>query len=87
MLSTHKFITIYGPTASGKTDLAIRLAEVTRGVIINFDTCQFRNYLPSLTMCPSPSLSIKEYLFNFLSPGDIFTVDDYFNKLQEILME
>ncbi len=36
----HKFIFVMGPTASGKSDLALRLAEQTGGVILNCDSIQ-----------------------------------------------
>lgn len=85
-LRNKNIINIYGPTASGKTDLSIKIAEAINGVIINFDTCQFRNYLPALTMCPSPHPLIKEYLFSFLAPGESFSVKDFITKIQAILL-
>ncbi len=35
-----KIILIYGPTASGKSDFAIRLAKKTQGEIVNADSMQ-----------------------------------------------
>ena len=72
---SYKYINIYGPTASGKTYLSYKIAKYLKGEIINFDSCQFNNYLPSITMCPTlNSTEIKEHLFSFLSPNENFSV-------------
>ena len=46
-------ITIFGPTASGKTALAIALARALDGVVINADSLQVYEHLPTLTARPS----------------------------------
>ncbi|MBX9696943.1 MAG: tRNA (adenosine(37)-N6)-dimethylallyltransferase MiaA [Alphaproteobacteria bacterium] len=45
---------IAGPTASGKSHLALMLAEALDGVIINGDSMQLYDALPILTAHPSP---------------------------------
>jgi tRNA dimethylallyltransferase len=45
---------IAGPTASGKSALAIALAERTGGVIVNADSAQIYRDLPILSAAPSP---------------------------------
>jgi tRNA dimethylallyltransferase len=47
-------IVIAGPTASGKSALALRLAEAERGVIINADSMQLYRDLRILTARPTP---------------------------------
>ena len=44
---------IAGPTASGKSALALRLAETTGGVVINADSAQVYRDLPILSAAPS----------------------------------
>lgn len=44
---------VVGPTASGKTDLAIRLAEYYQTEIISFDSRQFYHEMPIGTASPS----------------------------------
>ena len=44
---------IAGPTASGKSALALRLAEATGGVIVNADSAQVYRDLPILSAAPS----------------------------------
>ena len=46
-------IIVAGPTASGKSALALRLAEAQRGVIINADSMQLYRDLPILTARPT----------------------------------
>jgi len=49
----HQAYIICGPTASGKSSLAIELALKNNGVIINADSQQVYRELPILTACPS----------------------------------
>jgi tRNA dimethylallyltransferase len=48
-------IVVAGPTASGKSDLALRIAEAECGVIINADSMQLYRDLPILTARPTPA--------------------------------
>jgi tRNA dimethylallyltransferase len=45
---------IAGPTASGKSAMALRLAEQTGGVIVNGDSAQIYRDLPILSAAPGP---------------------------------
>ena len=44
-----KIILIYGPTASGKSDFAIKLAKKIKGEILNADSMQVYKALKILT--------------------------------------
>src|SRR5205823_7107948 len=44
---------IAGPTASGKSGLALALAEATGGVIVNADSAQVYRDLPVLSAAPT----------------------------------
>ena len=46
---------IAGPTASGKSALALALAEATKGAIVNADSAQLYRDLPILSAAPSPA--------------------------------
>ncbi|WP_191059699.1 tRNA (adenosine(37)-N6)-dimethylallyltransferase MiaA [Geminicoccus harenae] len=48
-------IVIGGPTASGKSALAIRLAQALDGIVVNADSMQLYRDLPILTARPSPA--------------------------------
>ena len=47
-----KIVLIYGPTASGKSDFAIKLAKKINGEIINADSMQVYKDLKILTARP-----------------------------------
>ena len=47
-----KIILIYGPTASGKSNFAIKLAKKIKGEIINADSMQVYKQLQILTARP-----------------------------------
>jgi tRNA dimethylallyltransferase len=59
---------IAGPTASGKSALALALAEATNGVIVNADSAQVYRDLPTLSAAPTPQeLARAEHrLYGFL---------------------
>jgi tRNA dimethylallyltransferase len=44
---------IAGPTASGKSALALRIAEATGGAVVNADSAQVYRDLPILSAAPS----------------------------------
>ena len=62
-------VVVYGPTASGKSLLAIDMAKVTGGVIINADSAQVYNESKILSNVPSleEQQNIPHYLFNYIS--------------------
>lgn len=52
-MSTSKIIVIAGPTASGKSNLALTLAQELDGVVINADSMQVYKDIPILVASPS----------------------------------
>lgn len=77
---------IYGPTAVGKTDIALALAERVGGTIINADVGQFYAPLSIGTAKPIvPHPHISHYMFDYCdTPRDI-TVVEYRAKVLDIL--
>jgi tRNA dimethylallyltransferase len=53
-VENDKAVLIAGPTASGKSALALELAEKTGGVVINADSMQVYRDLRVLTARPTP---------------------------------
>jgi len=53
-VSVPMLVLIAGPTASGKSALALRVAEATGGIIVNADSMQVYRDLRVLTARPSP---------------------------------
>ncbi len=68
----NKCYVIAGPTASGKTGLAVELAEKLKKpvVIINADSLQIYKGLPLLTACPDAGerYAFDHVLFEYLEP-------------------
>ena len=62
-----KIILIYGPTASGKSNFAIKLAEKIKGEIINADSMQVYRQLQILTARPKKNdlKKAKHHLYGF----------------------
>lgn len=83
----NKIVVIAGPTASGKSDIALRLAKSIGGYIINGDSRQVYRYLDIGTAKPvfDKQISediyildgIKHYLFNIVDPKEKFTLFEY----------
>ena len=65
-------IVIGGPSASGKSALALRLAEALDGVIVNADSMQLYRELPLLTARPGPAdeARVPHRLFGVLGAAD-----------------
>ena len=64
-----KIILIYGPTASGKSNFAIKLAKKINGEIVNADSMQVYKELKILSARPLPKnyKNIKHHLYGFQS--------------------
>lgn len=67
----NKIILIGGPTASGKSGLALNIAQAIDGVIVNADSMQVYHDLAVITARPSPEdeMLAPHYLYGIL-PGN-----------------
>ena len=72
MRTRPKVIVIAGPTASGKSALALAAAAALDGVLINADSQQCYGVLPILTACPTAAdvARVPHRLFGELGPLD-----------------
>jgi len=80
---TPLLIGIYGPTASGKTDLAERLASELDAQLINADAFQAYRYLDIGTAKPENKDQYE--LLDFLDPNESFGVGDWVQRASSIL--
>jgi tRNA dimethylallyltransferase len=78
-LSEKKLIAIVGPTATGKTALAIKLAEHLKTEIVSADSRQFYRETEIGTAKPTSDefRKIKHHFVNSLSIHDEYSVGDY----------
>lgn len=81
------FILIVGPTASGKSTLALELAKKFGAAILNCDSLQFYKRLDIGTAKPTMSEreQIPHFLFDFVPPGEVLTAGDYRRAALEVL--
>jgi tRNA dimethylallyltransferase len=72
-------LAMVGPTASGKTDLAIELAERLNGELISADSRQVYRECDIGTNKPAPEAlhGIPCHLIDVVDPGEAFTVANY----------
>ncbi len=73
---TRKILIISGPTASGKSDLALRLAGERDVAIINADSLQIYQGLPILSSQPSEQefKKVKHLLYSHFLPNETSSV-------------
>ena len=82
-------ITIVGPTAVGKTDLAIKLANLFNTEIISADSRQFYKELNIGTAKPSKLEleSNKHHLINNISINDDYNISQFQNDADKIILD
>ncbi len=88
-ISPSKFITIVGPTASGKTDLALSLAEQFGGEIICADSRTVYRGLDIGTAKPSAQeqARVPHHLLDVVDPGETLSVAAFKALAEATLIE
>ncbi len=89
MNSKIKVLAVVGPTASGKTDLSLRLAEALDGEIISCDSMQIYRDMNIGTAKPSleERRGIPHHLFDVADPEDEFSCADYKVLAEKAVMD
>ena len=80
-----KVMVITGPTASGKSDIAINIAKKIEGQIISADSQQVYREMNIGTNKVTDSLEVDHHLLNVVNPDQEFTVDDFKKDATEII--
>ncbi len=80
-------ILIAGPTASGKSALALRLAAELDGVIVNTDSMQVYSVLDRLTARPRPEdlLRAPHELYGHVHPSEIYSTGRWLREVRELI--
>ena len=85
---SKKIILLFGPTASGKSKLALDIAEEFNGEIINADSMQVYKEIKILSARPDKS-KIKHHFYGFISVKEKFSVGKWHEltakKIKEII--
>lgn len=84
-----KIIIIAGPTATGKTNIGIALAEHYNGEIISADSMQIYKNMNIGTATPDDSemKSVRHYLINELEPDNEYNVAVFIKKAKQYINE
>src|SRR5665213_1338024 len=82
-------VLIAGPTASGKSALALALAEKIGGVIVNADSMQVYRDLRIITARPSPAeeARVPHRLYGHVDAGENYSVGRWCRDVAEALAE
>lgn len=74
-----KVLAVVGPTASGKTALAVALAKELQGEIISADSMQIYKEMNIATAKPDENEKegVPHHLMDFLPPSELYSVADY----------
>ena len=80
-------IAIVGPTAAGKSALALALAEWLDGEVVNYDSVQlYRGFdVGSGKLPPGERRGVAHHLLDCLEPADVFTAGDYRREALKVL--
>ncbi|MDO9267272.1 MAG: tRNA (adenosine(37)-N6)-dimethylallyltransferase MiaA [Sulfurimonas sp.] len=80
-------LAIIGPTASGKSDLAIKIARKINAYILSIDSLSIYKEIDIVSAKPSSDelQEIKHFGINLLNPDEYFSVDIFINLYKEVV--
>ena len=80
---------IAGATASGKSALAMAVAQDTSGTIINADSMQVYRGMPIITACPAPKdyIAIPHKLFEYVAPETRYSQAQWLGDARNAMAE
>lgn len=84
-----KIICVVGATASGKTDLAVKLAKAVDGEIISADSMQVYKNMPIATAVATKEEQdgVPHHLVEFLDADQTFSVADFVERAKVLIEE
>ncbi len=80
--SPVRVLALVGPTATGKTALAIGLAQHLGGEVVNADSRQVFRYMDIGTAKPTPAerAAVPHHVLDLVEPDEPFTLADYLDR-------
>lgn len=85
----EKVIAVCGPTASGKTSLAVRLARMLNGEVVSMDSMQIYRRMSIGTAAPTEQemQMIPHHMIGIAEPFDTFSCADYAARAEACIHE
>jgi tRNA dimethylallyltransferase len=78
----QKIILIAGPTGSGKSEIALKLAKKINGEIINADSMQVYKEIKILSARPESYSNVSHYLYGNISVKNNFSAGEWLKKVK-----
>lgn len=84
-----ELVIVQGPTASGKSELAVRLAERVGGEVINADSMQVYRKMDIGTAKPSAELlaRVPHHLLDVVAPAEPFSAADFRDHASRLIAD
>ncbi|MDO5631555.1 MAG: tRNA (adenosine(37)-N6)-dimethylallyltransferase MiaA [Paracoccus sp. (in: a-proteobacteria)] len=88
-IPSDRHLLIAGPTASGKSALALAVAQAQGGVIVNADALQIWACWRVLTARPSPAeeMQAPHRLYGHVAPGRAYSVGDWLADVRALVAD
>ena len=85
----EKIICVVGPTASGKTGLAIRLAQALGGEVLSCDSMQIYQGMDIGTakVTPAEMQSVRHHMLDLIQPSEDYSVSRFVTEAEPILQD
>jgi tRNA dimethylallyltransferase len=82
-------VAVAGPTGSGKSELALRLAKKFHGEIVNCDSLQvYRHFdIGTAKLPPDEHRGIPHHLIDIVNPDELFTAGEFARLGQQAVVE
>ena len=83
----YPLLVVVGPTAAGKSAMALALAERLDGEIVNFDSVQvYRGFnIGTGKLAPEERRGIPHHLLDCVEPDQVFTAGDFAREASRVL--
>jgi len=82
-------VAVVGPTGSGKSELALQIAERFGGEIVNCDSLQLYRYfdIGTAKLKPEERRGVPHHLLDVIDPDELFSAGEYARRARAVLEE
>jgi tRNA dimethylallyltransferase len=89
VLSDPPLVTIAGPTGSGKSQLAVRVAENFDGEVVNCDSLQlYRGFdVGTAKIAPAERCGVPHHMLDVLAPSEGYSAGEYARNAREVIRD